>query len=52
MTLTTLFEDLWQEPDEGIVTILALLDLSAAFNIIDHGILLDRICELDGAVLC
>ena len=44
--LVTLWDDLCQEKDRGSVTLLILLDLSATFNTIDHGILLDRLSRL------
>ncbi|XP_061463050.1 uncharacterized protein LOC133375459 [Rhineura floridana] len=44
--LVALFDDLCQERDRGSVTLLILLDLSAAFDAIDHGILLERLAEL------
>ena len=34
--------DLLQASDSGLVSILSLLDLSAAFNTIDHNILIKR----------
>uniref|UniRef100_A0A803TJI5 Reverse transcriptase domain-containing protein n=1 Tax=Anolis carolinensis TaxID=28377 RepID=A0A803TJI5_ANOCA len=40
MTLVALVDDLRKELDKGCVTLLILLDISAAFYIIDHGILL------------
>ena len=40
--LVALYDDLCQERDRGSVTLLILLDLSAAFDTIDHGVLLDR----------
>lgn len=36
MVLVILVADLWQERDGGSVSILGLLDLSVAFNTIDH----------------
>ncbi|KAF7254734.1 RNA-directed DNA polymerase from mobile element jockey [Varanus komodoensis] len=41
--LVALYDDLCREKDRGSASLLVLLDLSAAFNIIDHGILLDRL---------
>uniref|UniRef100_A0A2D4LC27 Reverse transcriptase domain-containing protein n=1 Tax=Micrurus spixii TaxID=129469 RepID=A0A2D4LC27_9SAUR len=38
--LVALLDDLWREWDEGSASILVLFDLLAAFDIIDHGILL------------
>ena len=40
--MVALYDDLCQERDRGSVTLLILLDLSAAFDTIDHGVLLDR----------
>ncbi|XP_061466651.1 uncharacterized protein LOC133377174 [Rhineura floridana] len=44
--LVALYDDLCWEKDRGSVTLLILLDLSAAFNTIDHGILLGRLGDL------
>ncbi|KAF7239262.1 WD repeat-containing protein 90 [Varanus komodoensis] len=44
--LVTLYDDLCRERDRGSASLLVLLDLSAAFNTIDHGILLDRLARL------
>ena len=44
--LVALFDDLCQERDRGSVTLLILLDLSAAFDTISHGVLLDRLAGL------
>ena len=44
--LVALYDDLCRERDRGSVTLLILLDLSAAFNAIDHGVLLDRLAGL------
>ena len=38
-------ELLWGK-DRGSATLLIFLDLSAAFDTIDHGILLDRLCKM------
>ena len=38
--LIALYDDLCWERDRGSVTLLILLDLSAAFDAIDHGVLL------------
>ena len=40
--MVALYDDLCQERDRGSVTLLIPLDLSAAFDTIDHGVLLDR----------
>ena len=39
-------DDLLREADRGICTLLVLLDLSAAFDTIDHGVLLDWLSEM------
>ncbi|KAF7234897.1 E3 ubiquitin-protein ligase TRIM21 [Varanus komodoensis] len=44
--LVALYDDLCREKDRGSASLLVLLDLSAAFNTIDHGILLDRLAGL------
>uniref|UniRef100_A0A803SUT5 Reverse transcriptase domain-containing protein n=1 Tax=Anolis carolinensis TaxID=28377 RepID=A0A803SUT5_ANOCA len=41
--LVALVDDLRRELDRGSVTLLVLLDISAAFDTIDHGILLERL---------
>lgn len=40
-TEASLVDDIWQERDRGTVTLLVLLDLSAALNIVDHSSLLE-----------
>ena len=35
--------DVWDAMDKGMVTLLGLLDLSAAFDTIDHDILINRL---------
>ncbi|KAF7241731.1 Band 4.1-like protein 5 [Varanus komodoensis] len=44
--LVALYDDLCKERDRGSASLLVLPDLSVAFNIIDHGILLDRLARL------
>uniref|UniRef100_A0A8D2JHL2 Reverse transcriptase domain-containing protein n=1 Tax=Varanus komodoensis TaxID=61221 RepID=A0A8D2JHL2_VARKO len=44
--LVALYDDLCREKDRGSASLLVLLDLSVAFNTIDHGILLDRLAGL------
>ncbi|KAK9396605.1 RNA-directed DNA polymerase from mobile element jockey-like [Crotalus adamanteus] len=44
--LVALTDDLWRARDRGYSSILVLLDLSAAFDTIDHGILLRRLGEV------
>ena len=44
--LVALFDDLCQEKERGNASLLILLDLSAAFDIIDHGILLDTLAGM------
>ena len=46
MALVALLYDLLREVDRGNVSFLVLLDISAAFNTVDHGILLGRLSEL------
>ncbi|XP_070582622.1 LOW QUALITY PROTEIN: uncharacterized protein [Erythrolamprus reginae] len=41
--LVALMDDLWRARDRGLSSVLVLLDLSAAFDTIDHGILLRRL---------
>ncbi|KAF7245360.1 RNA-directed DNA polymerase from mobile element jockey [Varanus komodoensis] len=44
--LVALYDDLCREKDRGSASLLVLLDLSAAFDTIDHGILLNRLAGL------
>ncbi|KAF7235229.1 Protein TANC1 [Varanus komodoensis] len=44
--LVALYDDLCRGKDRGSASLLVLLDLSAAFDTIDHGILLDRLVGL------
>ncbi|XP_070800926.1 uncharacterized protein, partial [Pituophis catenifer annectens] len=44
--LVALVDDLWRARDRGCSSVLVLLDLSAAFDTIDHGIMLHRLEEL------
>ena len=44
--LVALLDDLLREADGGNVSLLVLLDISAAFDTVDHDILLGRLSEL------
>ena len=44
--LVALYDDLLREADRGKISLLVLLDISAAFDTVDHGILLGRLSEL------
>ena len=44
--LVALYDDLLREADSGKISLLVLLDISVAFDTIDHGILLGRLSEL------
>ena len=41
--LTNLTDDVLQQMDKGNVTALVLLDMSSAFDTVDHGILLNQL---------
>ena len=47
-TITKILHDIITSLDEGRCTILASLDLSAAFDTVDHNILLHRLCSYYG----
>lgn len=47
LALVALVDDLWQGQDGGCVFILTLLDLSAAFDAINHTINLDQLRGLE-----
>ena len=46
MALVILFDDLLREAKRGKMSLLVLLDISATFDTINHGILLGRLSEL------
>ena len=46
MALVALYDDLLREADRGKISLLVLLDISVAFDTIDHGILLGRLSKL------
>ena len=48
--LTRILVDLYTAVDQGHVTLLALFDVSAAFDTVDHGILLERLEKPFGVV--
>ena len=45
-TLVALLDDLLREADRGKTSLLVLLDISATFDTVNHGILLRRLSEL------
>ena len=45
-TLVALLDDLIREADRGKMSLLVLLDISATFDTVDHGIILGRLSEL------
>ena len=46
MALVALFDDLLRKADRGKRSLLVLLDISATFDTVDHGVLLGRLSEL------
>ena len=46
--ITIVYNDIVRSTDAGFVSALVLLDLSAAFDIVDHGILLEVLTERFG----
>ena len=44
--LVSLYDDLLREADRGKMSLLVLLDISVAFDTVDHGILLGRLSAL------
>ena len=44
--LVALFDDLLRESNRNKMSLLVLLDISATFDTVNHGILLGRISEL------
>ena len=47
MALVTLLDDLFREADRSNKSLLVLLNISAAFDTVDHGILLGKLSELE-----
>ena len=50
MAMLKVLADAYVAADSGHVTLLSLLDLSAAFNTVDHSILLERLRRSNGVV--